>query len=236
MAEAKKTVLFIVEGASDKTALEKIFQAIYKRNRYIEFKFTDGDISSDPTVTERNVESRIYKIVSDFMKDKKLNRNDIFQVIQIFDMDGAYIPETSIVSGDQNKFVYTNTTISCKDTNRVKDRNRRKKGIMDYLRRVSSINNIPYEMYFMSCNLDHALYDVMNLDKDLKQAYADKFYETFIGHERMFIDFLKTDVVNGVPDNLSKSWEYITQELHSLERHTNLHIYFQEHPLPDGLL
>lgn len=65
MAEAKKMVLFIVEGASDKTALEKIFKAIYKKNRNIDFKFTDGDISSDPTATKNNVEERIYQIVQE---------------------------------------------------------------------------------------------------------------------------------------------------------------------------
>ncbi len=30
MSELRKTVLFIVEGPSDKTALEKIFKKIYK--------------------------------------------------------------------------------------------------------------------------------------------------------------------------------------------------------------
>ena len=45
MGEERKTVLFIVEGPSDKSALEKIFKKIYKRNRNIDFKFTDGDIS-----------------------------------------------------------------------------------------------------------------------------------------------------------------------------------------------
>jgi len=39
--EPKKVVIFIVEGSSDKKALEKIFQKIYK-GRNIVFKFTDG--------------------------------------------------------------------------------------------------------------------------------------------------------------------------------------------------
>ena len=236
MAEAKKTVLFIVEGASDKAALEKIFKAIYKRNRNIDFKFTDGDISSDPTVTKSNVEQRIYEIVQRYMKDKKLNKSDIFQIVQIFDMDGAYIPETAIVSGGEYSFTYTTTNISCQDVERVKERNKLKQDIMNYLLTIQRIKDISYEMYFMSCNLDHALYNEIDLDKDLKQEYADLFYEKFIDKEHMFIEFLKTDVVNGVPDTMSGSWRYIKEQLHSLERHTNLHIYFTQHPLPDGLL
>ena len=107
---------------------------------------------------------------------------------------------------------------------------------MNYLLTVHEIKGIPYEIYFMSCNLDHALYDKMNLDENLKQDYADQFYEKFIGKERLFIDFLNTDVVNGVPDTMAGSWRYIKEGVHSLERHTNLHIYFKQHPLPDGLL
>lgn len=76
----------------------------------------------------------------------------------------------------------------------------------------------------------------MNLDEKLKQDYADQFYEKFIGKERLFVDFLNADVVNGVPDTMAGSWKYIKENLHSLERHTNLHIYFVQHPLPDGLL
>ena len=51
MRETRKTVLFIVEGASDKSALEKIFKRIYRKDRTIEFRFTDGDISSNPDIT-----------------------------------------------------------------------------------------------------------------------------------------------------------------------------------------
>lgn len=236
MAEEKKTILFIVEGKSDKSALEKIFKAIYKRNRNIEFKFAKGDISSDLTTTKSNVEDRIYEIVVGFMKDKKLNKSDIYQIIQIFDMDGAYIPETAIGAGTEHDFVYTTTNILCKDAERVKCRNYQKRAVMDHLLTVREIRGIAYEMYFMSCNLDHALYDVMNLDENLKQNYADQFYEKFIGKEWLFIDFLNTDVVNGVPDTMTGSWSYIKEALHSLERHTNLHIYFTLHPLPDGLL
>ena len=79
-------------------------------------------------------------------------------------------------------------------------------------------------MYFMSCNLDHALYNEINLDKDLKQEYADEFYEKFIGKEYLFPAFLESDVVNEVPDNMGASWRYIKEGLHSLERHTNFGI------------
>ena len=78
MADTKKTVLFIVEGPSDKSALEKIFRTIYRRNKNIEFKFTQGDITSTPNLQEildntnsfeqvwKTVEKQIYQTVQEF--------------------------------------------------------------------------------------------------------------------------------------------------------------------------
>ena len=48
--EMKKAVIFIVEGKSDKTALEHIFKVIYK-HKNVTFEFTRGDMTSDETLT-----------------------------------------------------------------------------------------------------------------------------------------------------------------------------------------
>lgn len=236
MAKEKKTVIFIVEGSSDKAALESIFKKIYRRNKEIDFGFTNGDVTSDPTVTIANVENKIYEAVQSVIKDKKLRNTDVLQVVQIFDMDGAYIPNSAIINGPTYAFDYSTTNISCTYPQRAIERNENKRKIIDYLLSQNKIRTFPYEMYFMSCNLDHALYNEINLDKNLKQEYADEFYEKFIGKEYLFPEFLESDVVNNVPDKMGASWRYIKEGLHSLERHTNLHIYFKIHPNPDGLL
>lgn len=236
MVKERKTIIFIVEGASDKAALENIFKKIYRRNKEIDFGFTNGDITSDPTVTIANVENRIFETVQEIIKDKKLKKSDVIQIVQIFDMDGAYIPDSAIINGTTYAFEYSETNISCTYPQRVIERNKGKREIIDYLLHQNMIKSFPYEMYFMSCNLDHALYDEINLDKDLKQEYADEFYEKFMGKEYLFPAFLESYVVNEVPDNMGASWRYIKEGLHSLERHTNLHIYFKTHPNPDGLL
>lgn len=236
MIKGKKMVLFIVEGSSDQAALEGILKKIYKRQKDIGFKVTDGDITSNPTVTIQNVEKRIWENVKSFFDEKKLNKSDIIQLVQIFDMDGIYVPDNAIISGSTYAFRYSTTDISCTNPQRAIERNYIKREIMDYLRTLTEINRYPYEMYYMSCNLDHALYNEINLDKELKQKFADEFYEKFIGKEYMFPEFLKTDVSNGVPDSYPASWRYIKENLRSLERHTNLHIYFDRNPIPGGLL
>lgn len=61
MAKPKPTVLFIVEGGSDETALKRILKKLYKKKE-INFEVTDGDITSDESVNVQNVEEKIFKI------------------------------------------------------------------------------------------------------------------------------------------------------------------------------
>lgn len=80
MAKPKPTVLFIVEGGSDETALKRILKKLYKKKE-INFEVTDGDITSDESVNVQNVEEKIFKIVKKFMNDKKLSKNNIIQIV-----------------------------------------------------------------------------------------------------------------------------------------------------------
>lgn len=225
----RKAVIFVVEGKSDKKALEHIFQVIYK-HKNVTFEFTRGDVTSDETLTLNEVVQTIYEKVESYRKEKKLNKNDIWQIVQIFDTDGTYIPESAIVTGKTKEFYYTTEEISCKDTGKVVRRNEWKSSMMNELLKLSDIKGIPYKCYFMSSNLDHALYNKQNLTDEEKELYSIKFYEMFEGREKLFIKYLESDVVNGCPDSFPDSWKYIKEELHSLERHSNLHIYFKENP------
>lgn len=227
--ETKKTIIFIVEGNSDKNALEKIFQKIYAKKNIV-FKFTGGDITSDKNMDLRSATEAIYAKVNLHMKDKKLLPKDIWGIVHLFDTDGAYVSEDAVIKGDTSKFMYSPTQISCKNVQQVLERNTRKSKLMDSLIHLQSIKGIPYTGYFMSSNLDHALYNIQNLSDELKGAYADAFYTLFKGKELLFIDFLKDEAANGVPDSFPASWQYIKNGLHSLERHTNLHIYFTQNP------
>lgn len=80
MSKMDKAVIFIVEGATDRRALENIFKKIY-RHKEIHFEFTHGDITSDENINKDNVESEIYKFVDKYRKDKKLKPSDIWQIV-----------------------------------------------------------------------------------------------------------------------------------------------------------
>lgn len=225
-----KVVLFIVEGATDKRALEGIFRKIY-RNKTVRFEFTHGDITADETINKQNVQAEIYKYVKSYMNINKVKKSDIWQIVQVFDMDGAYVDDSRIVKGDTREFFYTENEISCKDPEKILLRNAHKKELMDYLLSLQEIKGISYEGYYMSCNLDHALYGLLNLSDEEKKKLSENFYFKFWEHPDLFLPFLEKYVVNGVPESFPASWRYIKEDNHSLERHTNLHIYFSRHPV-----
>ena len=112
-----KVVVFIVEGGTDKRALENIFKKIYKYKQ-IHFEFTHGDITSDENINKSNIEIEIYKHVNSYLKDKKLKLTDIWQIVQIFDMDGTYIEDSCVVQGTSEQFIYSTKSISCTEGNK----------------------------------------------------------------------------------------------------------------------
>ena len=125
---AKKYVLVIVEGASDKAALEVLFTR-FCCPKGTETIVTHGDITSDKNVSESNI-----------------------------DTDGAFIPDGRITQDDSaDGFVYSDTMIMARDISKVISRNARKRANVEKLLCTHTMWDIQYSMYYMSCDLDHAL-------------------------------------------------------------------------------
>lgn len=227
--QTKKVMVFIVEGYSDKVTLEQIFKRIYK-NHGIYFTFTRGDITSNNLNLKKDISEMIYQLIKDTIDDQRIKIGDVIQIVHIFDTDGVFIPNSAIIKGETHEFKYTTTNISCDQPQKIIDRNALKRKLLNTLLQFNEdhIHNIPYTCYFVSSNLEHALYNIQeHLDDETKQELSDAFYERFKGHEVDFIKFLDDEVVNGTPQTMLTSWKFIKQDFHSLERHTNLNIFFK---------
>ena len=156
--KAKKVILFLVEGASDLTSLEFIDNI--NTNETIKFQITSGDVTSKLNITPQNCREEINKILLSFLERSKLRKTDIIKIIHILDIDGVYIPEINIIEDkNKKKFLYTINGIVAPSKENVQKRNESKKQIVEKLLVTSKINSIPYEMYYMSCNLEHVLHD-----------------------------------------------------------------------------
>ena len=224
--KAKKVILFLVEGASDLTSLEFIDNI--NTNETIKFQITSGDVTSKLNITPQNCREEINKILLSFLERSKLRKTDIIKIIHILDMDGVYIPEINIIE-DKNikKFLYTINGIVAPSKENVQKRNESKKQIVEKLLVTSKINSIPYEMYYMSCNLEHVLHDKLeDISEDEKKELANKFADRFYEKEIEFIDFINNKDFKVLGD-YKATWDFIKKDLNSVNRYSNFWLFFE---------
>lgn len=224
--KAKKVVLFLVEGASDLTSLEFIDNI--NTNETIKFQITSGDVTSKLNITPQNCREEINKILLSFLERSKLRKTDIIKIIHILDIDGVYIPEINIIE-DKNikKFLYTINGIVAPSKENVQKRNESKKQIVEKLLVTSKINSIPYEMYYMSCNLEHVLHDKLeDISEDEKKELANKFADRFYEKEIEFIDFINNKDFKVLGD-YKATWDFIKKDLNSVNRYSNFWLFFE---------
>lgn len=96
---------------------------------------------------------------------------------------------------------------------------------IDRLKSTGHIWNFPYSIYYMSCNLDHVLYDKLNSSDQEKEEDAYQFAKMYRNNIPGFLKYIKESDFSVGP-NYRESWNYITKDMHSLERHTNLGLCF----------
>jgi len=92
MAKKRKVMLFLVEGKSEREALEILISNIIK-NELVVFQVMEGDITSDKNSTPQNIKKIINEKVKFYMTESKVKKSDILSIIHLMDIDGAYIKD-----------------------------------------------------------------------------------------------------------------------------------------------
>lgn len=227
MAQPKKVILFIVEGKSEKVFLNPILNKLYDNDEIV-FAVVDGDITGDYQVTSvENIYDKLKTIINEFLQQKKLLLNDIYKVIHLIDTDGAFIPDQDVIYHNDELILYTFNSIKTAHVDKVIRKNNLKKKVCEKLVETKKIHNIPYRIYFVSCNLDHVLYNEQNLNPSIKVQKALDLADEFYDNERKFIELIESDVVMNYP-TYQESWTGIFNNKNSLRRSTNFNLYFKE--------
>ena len=217
----KKIVLVIVEGPSDEVALGMALSQVYDKD-FIYVHIMHGDITARRGVSSKNIVAKLGNEVTAYAKSQHYKASDFKQIIHIVDTDGAYIPDDNIMEKEnyldiryENDGIYTNNKAS------VMTRNQQKRDNLYRLRSCGIIWTIPYSLYYMSCNLDHVLYDKKNsTDKD-KENDAYVFAKKYKGKAEAFKEFICKSPFS-VTGDYKGSWDYIEKDLNSVNRYTNL--------------
>ncbi len=221
----KKIIFVIVEGPSDEETLGVLLNRIYDSN-FVYIHVMHCDITTETNVNPGNIVAKIGNLIKKYA-GRTFKSADFCQIIHITDTDGAFIPDYAIVEDELTiKPFYSETNIKTHNKIGIKNRNQRKRENLNRLSSTSEIWNIPYRVYYMSCNLDHVLYGKMNSTDDEKKNDAFSFAKKYRDNIPEFINYIsKSDF--SVVDSYPQSWQYIRAGLHSLERHTNFGLCFK---------
>lgn len=229
----KKVIFIIVEGASDETALGVIFNKVFEPDTtYVHV--IHGDITTRSNVSPNNIVAKIGNEVRKYAKEQFLSSKDFSQIIHIVDTDGAYIPDNCIVEDiDSIGTIYSEDCITAKNKNNIINRNFHKSQNLQRLSKTNYIWGIHYRVYYMSCNLDHALYGFLNLSDEEKESYAYEFALRYRNNIPEFRNFISTSDFS-VMLPYKESWNFIKLDCESLKRHTNLGLCLPEQPNIDN--
>ena len=233
MNKMKKYILFIVEGKNDRTEIHSMLRAYCSdslQNRYHDLYYChSGDITVDET--EKTIVKKLNEIVISWRKGKiypfhPFSIKDVAKVVHVIDTDGVFIPESAIIEDDVGKVEYYDKTIKCGNRSVVVGRNRKKAKALRKLLTVKTIDNIPYELFFASCNMDHVLFGTANMAPELKGPSAREFADICKNPEDLDQSVFNSNIRSD--RSLVASWDYVQLGYNSLKRHTNLNILLDD--------
>ncbi|MBO7061519.1 MAG: hypothetical protein J6W54_10580 [Fibrobacter sp.] len=223
----KKVLLFLVEGISDEISFEGLWESFFENNEVrvyvLRCDITTQDFSSPSTIL-----SKLKQPIDRFLNSTKLKKNDIQKIVHLIDTDGAFIPESCIEkkSGDE-QICYMDEKIITSNPDGIRQRNARKTAVVKRLFSTPQIyNGIPYEIYYLSRNLEHVLHNkAESLSDAEKKDLSNKFDEMYAGRLSDFLAFISSSEF-AVKMDYKDSWNFIMESTNSLHRHSNIHLLF----------
>jgi hypothetical protein len=222
---SRKILLCIVEGQSDENVIGSILNDL-TNNILVRVHVTHGDLTTMNGVTTSEIKKDVGNEITTVTKSNKaphFEKSDIEKVIMFTDTDGCFIENKFVQYSDKLKSYekrYFLDHIEAAKPETIQKRNKQKSANLKVINSCSEISGLPFEMYYFSCNIDHALYNQNNLSSDKKKKLSRNFSVKYYQKPLEFLDFLKKE--NIVPEgSYLETWKFIEQENHSLERWTN---------------
>ena len=153
---------------------------------------------------------------------QKIPVSDVARIIHVIDTDGAFIPDSAVKQTDDAKAQYYDKSICFFDRNKIVGLHHRKIKVINKLLETKTIDNIPYSIYFSSCNMDHVLFNERNPIRSQKDRGSFEFAIKCKNRDYLNSSIFAPDVA--ASGTYSESWEMIQKDYNSLARHTNLNL------------
>ena len=154
----------------------------------------------------------------------------IGRVIHIADTDGLFIPDTAVRLDYKAKHAeYEEDAIYTCNPDSIKQRNRRRRGNVKALIHTRSLQgNIPYSIFYLSRNIEHALYGIESHVNDSRKTDLAYDFSDHFGYDwKLFMNYIENEGIT-IGNTYKESWELIQNDTESLKRHTNIIYLFDE--------
>lgn len=232
----KKVILMLVEGETEEAALYEYLEQL-PQNAHLHFHVVQTDIFSRRDVLPDNVEAKVTKLINKSLGTRSFLKSDILFIAQITDTDGCYLPSEKIVydadvkreSGTNHIYVEDGilTTKSEEHNEMFRDSRLHKRKNMDVLTTATKIHSdIPYRLYYMSVNLEHALNNRHIYTRDKKMESSDEFAERFDDiHD--FVRFFNHKMLNPQA-NHEETWRLLHESNNQLASASNLFLLLEK--------
>lgn len=235
----KNVILFIVEGTSDKVSFQSVLEN-YFDDLSVKVEVMYGDITLMDNVNPGYIKGKLSDKIQEFCqcerikfitasknKDKK-NNSDIKRIVHLIDTDGVFISNDLIKQASVSHIEYTENEIFAHNKEKIENRNFDKRAVLNKLCCMNTLNDIPYEVYFFSRNLEHVLHNRSDDVSDWeKQELSEKFDDLYADDLDGFLKFIK-DRTFAVPGEYKDTWNFIKQDDNSLKRYCNFHLLFSK--------
>lgn len=145
-------------------------------------------------------------------------------------MDAAFISEENIYLDESlDKFVYKENGIYARSIEKIIDRNKKKKNLLNLLLSTQTVyQSVPYRVFYFSCNLEHVLHDKIQIEDNLKMEYAQRFQDRYFSD----LEGFKNLICNGVFSvrmDYKDSWDFIKKDNNSIKRYINFNILLNDY-------
>ena len=221
----KGVVLFIVEGISDKIALGLLLSRLVCSDN-TQFAVMHGDCLNRSV--ERAV-AAIVECVKATMQKYSYKRSDFVQIIHIVDTDGSFIPDNKVIGRQKSGVEYFTDKIETGELSETLSRHHRRRAAAEYLSKTDRISRIPYDIYFMSRNLEHVTQgEEGHVASGHKVSFAESFADRFSDDPYGFMELLYKENVAAKGD-YDASWREIMQGTNSLKRKSNINFFLESY-------
>lgn len=229
MTDRIKIILFLVEGITDELSLALPLEDLYRNHLQLKMRITNGDITTRKGMTQQNVVSHVGDVIKNYAQQYKLRKEDFYQIIHIMDTDGFAVPDDKVQEDlpKTHPYYQENGILTCRP-DAIRNRNHQKQTIISKLLSTHLIWGCPYQICYMSCNLEHVLHNCANVSNEEKNKLAKQFEKQYSSQTYEFIRFFQSVYPANISKDWSVSWSFINQGMNSLMRYSNLCLAFPE--------